>query len=251
MSTTPQGRNAHTVRQFDTELDELRALVFKMGTLVGQQIKDALEGLLDDKVALAKMVQRREDWVDAMEVEADDRIVDLLVKRQPVGPDLRTILSLGKSVRDLERMGDEAERIARAALEAHERSPGFKPSSELLRDVQPMGELALELVEGSLRALTQLDVEEAIAEAIAVTRRDDELDGNFRSALRRLATFIMEDSRTVGNVISTTFVLKSLERIGDHATNIAEHVIYLIRGKDVRHLGSSDEIEKALNVTDS
>jgi phosphate transport system protein len=248
MSTTvPQARTGHTVRQFDNELDELRGLVLKMGKLVGQQIRDALEGLLQDRVALAKMVQRREDWVDAMEVEADDRIVDLLVKRQPVGPDLRAILSLGKSVRDLERMGDEAERIARAALDAHERNPGFKPSSELLRDVGPMGELALELVEGSLRALTQLDVDEAVA----VTRRDDELDGNFRAALRRLATFIMEDSRTVGNVIGSTFVLKSLERIGDHATNIAEHVIYLIRGKDVRHLGSTDEIEKALNAADS
>jgi phosphate transport system protein len=242
-----QNRTGHTVRQFDTELEELRALVLKMGKLVSQQIRDALDGLLEDKVAIAKMVQRREDWVDAMEVEADDRIVDLLVKRQPVGPDLRAILSLGKSVRDLERMGDEAERIARAALDSHERSPGFKPSTELLRDVAPMGVLAIELVEGSLRALTQLDVDEAVR----VTRRDDELDGNFRAALRRLATFIMEDSRTVGNVIGTTFVLKSLERIGDHATNIAEHVIYLIRGKDVRHLGSSEEIEKALNATDS
>jgi phosphate transport system protein len=245
--TIPQSRAGHTVRQFDTELEELRGLVLKMGKLVLQQIRDALDGLIGDKVALAKMVQRREDWVDAMEIEADDRIIDLLVKRQPVGPDLRTILSLGKSVRDLERMGDEAERIARAALEAHERNPGFKPSSELLRDVEPMGQLAIELVEGTLRALTQLDVDEALA----VTRRDSELDDNFRSALRRLATFIMEDSRTVGNVIGSTFVLKSLERIGDHATNIAEHVIYLIRGKDVRHLGSSEEIERALNAADS
>ncbi len=246
MPRTPQSRNAHTVRQFDTELEALRALVLKMGKLVVQQVRDALEGLLEDKLAIAKMVQRREDWVDAMEVEADDRIVDLLVKRQPVGPDLRAILSLGKSVRDLERMGDEADRIARAAIEAHEKNPGFKPSSELLRDVAPMGELALELVEGSLRALTQLDMDEALA----VTRRDDDLDGDFRAALRRLATFIMEDSRTVGNVIGTTFVLKSLERIGDHATNIAEHVIYLVRGKDVRHLGSSEEIEKALSSAD-
>lgn len=245
--TTPQGRAAHTVRQFDTELEELRGLVLKMGQLVVQQIKDALDGLLLDKVALAKMVQRREDWVDAMEVEADDRIVDMLVRRQPVGPDLRAILSLGKSVRDLERMGDEAERIARAALEAHERYPGFKPSLELLRDVDPMGQLAIGMVEGSLRALTRLDLDEALT----VTRRDEALDGNFRAGLRRLATFIMEDPRTVGHVISSTFVLKSLERIGDHATNIAEHVIYLIRGKDVRHLGSIEEIEKALDASDA
>src|SRR6187551_2324057 len=189
MTNTPLGRNGHTVRQFDAELEALRGLVLKMGNLVCQQIRDAVEGLLSDKIALAKMVQRREDWVDSMEVEADDRIVDLLVKRQPVGPDLRAILSLGKSVRDLERMGDEAERIARAALDAHERTPGFKPSSELLRDVAPMGALAIELVEGALLALTRLDVDEAVN----VTRRDDELDGSFRAALRRLATFIMED----------------------------------------------------------
>jgi phosphate transport system protein len=246
-TTTPQGRNSHTVKQFDNELEELRGLVLKMGKLVVQQVRDAVEGITSDKIALAKMVQRREDWVDAMEVEADDRIVDLLVRRQPVGPDLRAVLSLGKSVRDLERMGDEAERIARAALENHEKNPGFKASGELLRDVGPMGELAVELVEGTLRALTQLDVEEALA----VTRRDEELDGHFRAALRRLATFILEDARTVGNVIGATFVLKSLERIGDHATNIAEHVIYIIRGKDVRHLGSSEEIERALNASDA
>ncbi|HVZ33398.1 MAG TPA: phosphate signaling complex protein PhoU [Polyangiaceae bacterium] len=240
---TPQGRNAHTFRQFDTELEALRGLVLKMGNLVCQQIRDAVEGLTTDKIALAKMVQRREDWVDAMEVEADDRIVDLLVRRQPVGPDLRAILSLGKSVRDLERMGDEAEHVARATIETHERSSGLKPSAELLQDVGPMGDLAVSLVEGALRALTRLDE----TEAVGVSRRDEELDSNFRAALRRLATFLMEDARTVGNVISTIFVIKSLERIGDHATNIAEHVIYLIRGKDVRHLGSSEEIEKALS----
>jgi phosphate transport system protein len=246
MSTTPHARHAHTVRNFDAELEALRQLVLKMGQLVVQQVSDSLDALLEDKVSLARMVQRREDWVDAMEIEADDRIVDLLVKRQPVGPDLRAILSLGRSARDLERMADEGERISRATIEGHEKSPAFKPGAELLRDVGPMGELALELVRGALQALTQLDVDQALA----VKRRDDDLDGHFRSALRRLATFIMEDSRTVGHVIATTFVLKSLERIGDHATNIAEHVIYLIRGKDVRHLGSSDEVEKALSSSD-
>jgi phosphate transport system protein len=246
VSTTPQGRHAHTVRKFDAELESLRALVLKMGQLVIQQVTDSLDSLLNDKVSLARMVQRREDWVDAMEVEADDRIVDLLVKRQPVGPDLRAILSMGRSVRDLERMGDEGERISRVTIDAHEKTTGFKPGAELLRDVAPMGELALDLVRGALQALTELDVDLALA----VKRRDDDLDGHFRSGMRRLATFIMEDSRTVGHVIATIFVLKSLERIGDHATNIAEHVIYLIRGKDVRHLGSSDEVEKALSSSD-
>jgi phosphate transport system protein len=132
-------------------------------------------------------------------------------------------------------------------LESYERSSGLKPSAELLRDVGPMGELAVALVEGCLRALTRLDE----AEALAVTRKDGELDSNFRAALRRLATFLMEDSRTVGNVISTIFVIKSLERIGDHATNIAEHVIYVIRGKDVRPLRSTEEVQKVLNDADA
>jgi phosphate transport system protein len=246
MSTTPQGRHAHTVRKFDAELEALRDLVLKMGQLVIQQVSDSIDALLSDKVSLARMVQRREDWVDAMEVEADDRIVDLLVKRQPVGPDLRAILSLGRSVRDLERMGDEGERISRATIDAHEKNAGSKPGTELLRDVAPMGDLALELARDALEALARLDLERALA----VKRRDDDLDGHFRAGMRRLATFIMEDSRTVGHVIATTFVLKSLERIGDHATNIAEHVIYLIRGKDVRHLGSSDEVERALGSSE-
>ena len=225
----------HIVRQFDTELDELRALVLRMGRLVVDQVREASESLLGERPELANAVLRREDWVDRMEVEADDRIVDLLVRRQPLGQDLRSILALGKSVRDLERIGDEAERIARVALDLHGKSVSNRPGREFLRDVESMTDMALKLVEGSLSALSELDLEQAVM----VAHGDGLLDSDFSAALRHLATFLFEDSRMIGQVINVTFALKSLERIGDHATNIAEHVIYLIKGKDVRHLGTA------------
>jgi len=233
MNEDPQPR--HIVRQFDTELDELRGLVLRMGRLVVEQIRDASESLLHEQTDAANTVLRREDWVDSMEVEADDRIVDLLVRRQPLGQDLRSILALGKTVRDLERMGDEAERIARVTLDLYSRSSNSKPSREFLRDVESMTDMAIKLVEGCLSALSDLDLDQAVM----VAQGDGVLDSDFSAALRHLATFLFEDSRVIGQVINVTFVLKSLERIGDHATNIAEHVIYLIKGKDVRHLGSA------------
>jgi phosphate transport system protein len=225
----------HIVRQFDTELDELRSLVLRMGRLVVEQIRDASESLLHEQPDAANTVLRREDWVDSMEIEADDRIVELLVRRQPLGQDLRSILALGKTVRDLERMGDEAERIARVTLDLHSRSNNAKPGREFLRDVEQMTDMAIKLVEGCLSALGDLDLEQAVL----VAQGDGVLDSDFSAALRHLATFLFEDSRMIGLVINVTFVLKALERIGDHATNIAEHVIFLIKGKDVRHLGSA------------
>jgi phosphate transport system protein len=225
----------HIVRQFDTELDELRGLVLRMGRLVIEQIRDASESLLHEQIDAANTVLRREDWVDSMEVEADDRIVDLLVRRQPLGQDLRAILALGKTVRDLERMGDEAERIARVTLDLYSRSSNNKPGREFLRDVETMTDMAIKLVEGCLNAMADLDLEQAVM----VAQGDGVLDSDFSAALRHLATFLFEDSRMIGLVINVTFVLKALERIGDHATNIAEHVIFLIKGKDVRHLGSA------------
>ncbi len=225
----------HIVRQFDTELDELRGLVLRMGRLVVEQIRDASASLLHEQTEAANTVLRREDWVDSMEIEADDRIVDLLVRRQPLGQDLRSILALGKTVRDLERMGDEAERIARVTLDLYSRSANSKPSREFLRNVESMTEMAIKLVEGCLSALSDLDLDQAVL----VAQGDGVLDSDFSAALRHLATFLFEDSRVIGQVINVTFVLKSLERIGDHATNIAEHVIFLIKGKDVRHLGSA------------
>jgi phosphate transport system protein len=142
-----------------TELGDLTGILLKLGRLVTQQIRDALEALLDGKAALARMVQRREDWVDALELEAHERIVGLLLERQPVGIELRALLSLGNSVRDLERMGNEAERIARAALDTQARTAGVQPPRELLRDVEATAALVIEIVEGGLSVIAQLGLD--------------------------------------------------------------------------------------------
>lgn len=145
------------------ELGDLAGILLKLGRLVTQQIRDALEALLDGKEALARMVQRREDWVDALELEAHERIVGLLLAREPVGLELRALLSLGNSVRDLERMGNEAERIARAALEAQARTAGVQPPRELLQDVEATAALVIEIVEGGLSVIEQLGLDGAAA----------------------------------------------------------------------------------------
>jgi phosphate transport system protein len=138
------------------ELGDLAAILLKLGRLVTQQIRDALEALLDGKAALARMVQRREDWVDALELEAHERIVGLLLARQPVGLELRALLSLGNSARDLERMGNEAERIARAALETQ---ASVQPPRELLHDVEATAAMVIEIVEGGLSVIAQLGLD--------------------------------------------------------------------------------------------
>ena len=182
----------------------------------------------------------RDHVVNFLDVQADEQIVNLLALRQPVGKDLRMILSLGKAVTDLERIGDEAERIARVTLDIHG-SSSPPPGPGLLADAYRMSKLATRMLHDVLDALARLDVEKAID----VARCDTELDSEFQAALRRLSTYIMEDARNVGHAINVTFIVKSLERIGDHSKNIAEYVIFLVKGKDVRHVspGSIDTEE--------
>lgn len=230
----------HTVKRFDRELSELNSLVLRMGGLVQDQIATAMEALREGDPEAARNLITRDHVVNFMDVEADKRSVNLLALRQPMGRDLRMIMSLGKTVSDLERIGDEAKRIARMTIHMYE-SAGSQPGSGLLRDTRSMSRLAAAMLRDALDALARLDVDLAIE----VAKGDSELDSEFRSALRRLATYIMEDSRNVGHAIDATFILRSLERIGDHAKNIAEYVIFLVKGKDVRHI-SPESLSKGI-----
>ena len=202
-----------------------------MGGLVEDQIAKAMNALRDADPEAARNVVARDHVVNFLDVQADEQIVNLLALRQPVGKDLRMILSLGKTVTDLERIGDEAERIARMTLDIHgsDRPP---PDALLLNDAFRMSTLATRMLHDVLDALARLDVDKAIE----VARGDTELDHEFQAALRRLSTYIMEDARNVGHIINVTFIIKSLERIGDHSKNIAEYVVFLVKGKDVRHV---------------
>ncbi len=224
------GSNEHTVKRYDDELTQLRNVVLKMGGIVEDQIKKAVESLEEEDLELARNVIARDQVVNGLEIKADEMSSKLIALRQPVGSDLRMILSLGRTVIDLERIGDEAERIARMAVRIYDSNTPL-PNSELLRDVMSMTRLASTFLQEALDSLARQD----LPKALEIARGDGDLDQEFQAALRRLITYMMEDPRTIGQAINITFILKSLERIGDHAANIAEHVVYLIKGRDIRH----------------
>jgi phosphate transport system protein len=233
--------DAHTVKQFDTLLANLRNLVLEMGGLVEDQIQNAIKALDNEDVTAAREVIARDQIINGMQVKVDEDCVNLIALRQPLGSDLRLIISLSKMVTDLERIGDEAEKIARMTVKTYD-GVSNSPSAKLLRDVHPMSKLAVDMLHGCLDALARLDVEKAVA----VAKGDDELDQEFQSALRRLMTYMMEDQRTIGHAISVLFIIKALERIGDHSKNIAEYIIYLVKGKDVRHVNMDVLVQDAL-----
>ena len=235
-------QDAHTVKQFDVQLANLRNLVLEMGGLVEEQIKRAIQALDDEDITAAREVISRDQIINGLQVKADEDCVSIIALRQPLGSDLRLIMSLSKIVTDLERIGDEAEKIARMTVKIYE-GIGSPPSAKLLRDVVPMAKLAQDMLHGCLDALARLDVEKAVE----VAQGDDELDQEFQSALRRLITYMMEDPRTIGHAINVIFIVKALERIGDHSKNIAEYIIYLVKGKDVRPVSMDVLVQDALS----
>jgi phosphate transport system protein len=227
MTQTLEG---HTVHRFDGELSHLHMLLLEMGGLVLDQLRGALQALSSKDTEFALKIIDRDNDVDSLEVQTDREVLKIIARRTPVARDLRTVMVCSKAVTDLERAGDEASRIAKLALPLLEGN-GPDPSDNLLRDIPRIGQLSTTMLEDSLAALDRLDI--AIAEKIAAGH--PQLDAEFQSSLRRLATFIMEDSRNVGHAIRVVLIIKALERIGQHSTNIAEQIIYLIRGEDVRH----------------
>jgi phosphate transport system protein len=226
----PLSSEDHTVKRYDQELKKLRDIVLEMGGLAEDQISRAVESLEDENLELAREVIVRDEAINRLEVKADDTAIDLIALRQPMGSDLRMVMALIGTVTDLERVGDEAERIARMVVHIYDGDVPA-PNSVMLRDVDRMAKLASALLRDSLDALARLD----LPKAIATTQGDEALDREFQGALRRLVTYVMEDPRNVGHTINVTFILKSLERIGDHAVNISENIIYLIKGKNIRH----------------
>lgn len=239
MSDLPRG---HTVTRFDDDLLSLRDLVLEMGSYVVNQIEQAVRAMRDEDVERAREVVNRDHIVNSYDVKCDEESVHLIALRQPVAGDLRTVLSLNKSVTDLERIGDEAKKLARVAIRLYESDSNF-PNHQLLRDVTTMANLASAMLRGALQALETLDVHRALE----VAKCDAELNSEFQASLRRLTTYIVEDLRNLGHAIDVIIAVKGLERIGDHAKNIAEYVIFLVKGKDVRHTSPyslEEELEK-------
>lgn len=232
-----QATEGHIYQRYSKELSDLHRMVTEIDALVRAQLRDASQALENEDVDWARQIVARDKKVNELDVQADDAMIHLIAKRQPVARDLRDILAVGKIVTDLERVGDEARKIARLVVHFYdtEHSP---PSSQLLRDVHRMARIGGEMVEEAVRAFDTRDV----SLALEVIRRDNEIREEFKSALRRLTTFLFEDPRSVGFVVEIVLALRAMERVGSHGKNIAGYVIFLVKGKDVRHV-SLEEIE--------
>jgi phosphate transport system protein len=217
----------HTSKEFDKELEAIRTNVLELGGLVEGMIRSALRGLEEADVPLLKDVLHREKQVNRMEVEVDDKCNHVIARRQPTAYDLRFVLTCMKMVRDLERIGDEAEKIARMALYIHESNSPFTPRVEL----STMYDLVLRMMRQSLDGFARNDS----SKLADVIREDISVDDQFRNTLRLLISYMIEDSRTISRSIDLLFIAKALERIGDHSKNMSEHVLYMVKGLDVRH----------------
>ena len=218
----------HIFKQYDAELEAVRAKVLEMGGLVEQQIVNALEALVKADPKLAKEVMSNDHRVNALEVQIDEDCSYIIARRQPAAGDLRMVMSIVKTITDLERIGDEATKIARTAHKIYEEDRMFKPR---FNEIKTMVALVREMLRTSLDAFARLDV----SKTVEVARQDEQVDEQFRAAMRQLITFMLEDPRTISMSLEVLFVAKAIERIGDHAKNIAEYVVYMVKGKDVRH----------------
>lgn len=226
----------HTSRKFNRELEELRSRVLVMGGIVEEQCRKALKALVKGKSRLAGEVASNDYRVNELEVEINERCTDILARRQPAASDLRMIVSVIRMAADLERIGDEAEKIGRLAEDMGSEGATFRS------DPKHLGKSALEVLRGALDAFARLDIEAAINTAAL----DPEIDEEFESLTRLFVTHMMEQPSHARDLLRVNWCARSLERIGDHAVNICEEVVYLVKGKDVRHLTLQEIQERYL-----
>ena len=218
----------HSSKQYDSDLETIRSKVLLMGGLVERQFQEAMNVFRNGNIAAGERVIRDDDEVNLLEVELDNACSHLIVRRQPTANDLRTVMATIKVITDLERVGDEAAKIARTAIHLHKRGLGTVDHIETVRVI---GAAAADLLHDALDALARLDEKQAIK----LISHDAIIDRDFRSIMRNVITYMMEDPRTISALMDTLWVAKAIERIGDHAKNIAEYVIYIVEGKDIRH----------------
>ena len=197
-----------------------------MGGLVEEQLASALKFFASQDSSLLSEIEDIEQKINAAEIDLDDQVESLIVRRQPIASDLRLVLAVSKIVRDLERVGDELEKVGRLSLESLDSSDGVG-----ITEIQRIAEQVAKMLSESLTAFARLDIDLARD----IFERERKVDKVYQSALRSLATFMIEDPRNIGSVLNIVWIARSLERVGDHATNIAEYVIYLVQGVDVRH----------------
>jgi len=230
----------HLSTQFDNELSGISSRVLEMGGLVEAQVAQAVYALSEFSGETASQVIRQEERVNQMEIEIDRDLSAIIARRQPTARDLRLLIAVSKTIANLERVGDEAARIARAVERLI--NTGIPTRLRLpVSDLRFEADLAIASLRNALDAFARLDTQQALD----VLKQDDKIDAEFDGLLRKLITYMMEDPRTISSSIDLVFVAKAIERVGDHAKNLAEAVIYVVKGLDVRHTSTQD-VEDAI-----
>jgi phosphate transport system protein len=219
----------HIFKRFDAELDDLRARITQMGGLVEEQLRAALTVLDGEDRELIETIISRDAGVDQMEIAIDAACAHVIARRQPTAIDLRMIMAVGKIVTDLERIGDEVKKIAKGARKIYEQGMGARLAQ--VTELRFVGARVLAMLHDVIDAFVRVDAESALA----IIARDKEIDESFRSIVRQMVTFMMEDPRTISTALDVIFIARSIERIGDHCKNIARDVIFVAKGEDVRH----------------
>jgi phosphate transport system protein len=221
--------NKHTFTHFDTELEAIQKRLLAMGGLVIQQLIDAIEGLSTADAALVEQVISNDRRVNDEEVALDEACIQLIARHAPAAGDLRMAMTVIQMITDLERVGDEAKKIAKAARRIIDSETAFVPKVEL-RHISAM---VVDMLQRALDAFARTDP----SSSADIVRKDKEVDAIFKGIMRQLITYMMEDPRLITHSLDVLFIAKSIERIGDHAKNISEYVVYLVKGRDVRHEG--------------
>ena len=228
--------NKHISGKFNEELESVRNHVLSMGGLVEQQLNSALDAVSKNDAELAKKVKANDYRVNAMEVNIDEECTRIIAKRQPAASDLRLVVAIAKTIADLERIGDEAVRIAKVALDSF-----TKDQQGLLNNIENMGRLVSIMLHDVLDAFARMDAQKAFE----VHKADEKVDREYEALTRQIMTYMMEDPRSIPKVMDLIWSVRSLERIGDRCQNISEYVIYFVNGKDIRHI-SQEDIAKTL-----
>jgi phosphate transport system protein len=229
----------HISRRYNDDLDRLRTRVLAMGGFVEHQLQKAVQALVEGDSALGEAVAVDDYKVNDMEVSIDEDCSRLLAIRAPTAGDLRVILAIVKTITDLERIGDEAEKVGYIAS----RLATMERPSDKYREIKHLGRVVAEMVHDALDTFARMDADAAVE----VARRDILVDEEYEAIQRQCITFMMEDPRTIRRTLDLLWVVRALERIGDHAKNICEYVIYMVHGKDVRHT-PLDDVERVLTA---